>query len=290
MNKRQQSKQNTNRNRTRHENLLATIQQEFTPVDVIYQDTYAVQILGRSSVCRFRLKETPDWEYGIWLFDDSHSLFGEHTELIDKFKPSRTYVSMEADMDSFLSKIRSIAEDPKFHFVNSLTHGTAEIDFEEIRHGNEVYYDGYQVIREFNEATGRFDRITRDEAITQSAYVEQEYAKYHEEQEQRRVAEQTERSFVFESLRKLVDETSSIQQIGLVDQQKDGRLRLPRYDAWILVTAGHTQQELDSLFEEIDGKIEAINQHESTTFHSHGLVLEAVTEDPTALRSSDYTF
>ena len=65
-----------------------------TITNKIFGNGYFIFTFGVNTVCHFNLKETPLWRYGIWL-DGKYGfqIFGEHEWLIDKFKPSRTYLS-----------------------------------------------------------------------------------------------------------------------------------------------------------------------------------------------------
>lgn len=73
-------------------------------------DGYFILTFEPSSVCHFKLKEFPDWKFGIWLERDNFSIFGENIYMIDKFKPSRSTLSFEsvADVSEFISELKLI--------------------------------------------------------------------------------------------------------------------------------------------------------------------------------------
>lgn len=71
-----------------------------TIIDVDYQDGYFIFGTGTNSVVHFHIKECPKWKFGIWYKaeEDSElkstlivgSLFAQHEDYIDKFKPSHS--------------------------------------------------------------------------------------------------------------------------------------------------------------------------------------------------------
>ena len=69
----------------------------------------------KCSVSWFYLNEFPNWKFGIWLNDkNGYSIFGEHEYLIDKFKPTRTYLS-EIDVSKFNKKLNEILNKEEMH-------------------------------------------------------------------------------------------------------------------------------------------------------------------------------
>ena len=177
MNKRIRLKQEKYSNLKRQNDILNKISKVFRINNKEFCNGYFLFYHGVNSVCHFKLKETPEWKYGIWLLEDNKfSTFGEHIELIDKFKPSRCYVSYDNDINGFINEVKNIASNPKLYFVDSLTYGEALVDFKKDEYGD---YVGYQVKREYNDISGMWDIITRDTLITQEQFVEKEYGEYY---------------------------------------------------------------------------------------------------------------
>ena len=178
MNKRIRLKHDKYSNLKRQNNILNKISKVFTINNKEFCNGYFLFYYGVNSVCNFTLKETPEWRYGIWLLENNKfSIFGEHIELIDKFKPSRCYVSYDNDINGFINEAKNISNNPKLYFVDSLTFGEALVDFEKDKYDD---YRGYQVKRDYNEATGMWDMVTRDTNVTQEQFVEREYEEFME--------------------------------------------------------------------------------------------------------------
>lgn len=97
---------------------------EFTPENIEFSNGYFFMNFGDNSVGYFSLKETPDWEYGIWLNPEkgTYQVFGDHRLLIDKFKPSRTYLSY-TNIDFFRAHVLKISENPKLYFGDAYHSG-----------------------------------------------------------------------------------------------------------------------------------------------------------------------
>lgn len=176
MNKRIRLKQEKANNLVRQNNILDTISKEFTISKKEFGNGYFIYDIGENAVCHFSLKETPEWRYGIWLLkNNKFVIFGEHIELIDKFKPSATYIEHKNNIGEFVKEVKNIASNSKLYFVDSLTYGEALVDFKEDGYG---CYAGYQVKRDFNETTGMWDIVSRDYTMTQEQFVEKEYNEY----------------------------------------------------------------------------------------------------------------
>ena len=96
------------KNRNRILNILNNIKAEgFNIKNKCLGDGYFILTFEPSSVCHFKLKEFPDWKFGIWLEKDKFSIFGENIYMIDKFKPSRSTLSFESvtDVSEFISEL-----------------------------------------------------------------------------------------------------------------------------------------------------------------------------------------
>lgn len=78
---------------------------EFNAYDLKFAQTFTL------SIGHFKIKEFPEWKFGIWLTrnSDTFDIFGENTYMIDKFKPSRCALSFESiDTTYFQSELKLI--------------------------------------------------------------------------------------------------------------------------------------------------------------------------------------
>lgn len=68
--------------------------------------------LNDFSLSSFKIKECPEWRFGIWFMNKELTLYGEHNLLIDKFKPTRTSffidIKNEKDFLTAISKMKHI--------------------------------------------------------------------------------------------------------------------------------------------------------------------------------------
>ncbi|MGN0656961.1 MAG: hypothetical protein ACI4KR_09210 [Ruminiclostridium sp.] len=79
----------------------------FHAKDISFGDTYFIGYHGDNSICHFRIKELPGWNFGIWFtypdIDVKDSpitglqFFVRHKDDMDKFKPSRSNLLIEDD-------------------------------------------------------------------------------------------------------------------------------------------------------------------------------------------------
>lgn len=71
---------------------------------------------GKDTVCEFKVKGVRRWMFGIWVYRNKEekkytiSIFGEHEDYIDKFKPTATEISYRCDVP----KLKDIHEDVMF--------------------------------------------------------------------------------------------------------------------------------------------------------------------------------
>jgi hypothetical protein len=221
-----------------------------------------------NAACYFKLKETPGWQYGIWLEGAGYSIFGEHKELIDKFKPTRTYVSFEDDISGFTEMVQTISQNPKLYFVDSLTFGNASVAFEERIGGDETFYKGYQVVRALNEKTSYYDIVSRDESVTQEDYVNTKYEEYYREKSERRALEDADYKLVFDFLKALPQKFEEVKAVGVYDGNRTGMYSYPRYDVRFVIDENVDDSRAEELFEQIDHLIIAKNKERTTTNHS----------------------
>lgn len=99
------------KNRNKILNILNKIEQEgFNIKDKSLGSGYFIFTFEPSSVCHFKLKEFPDWKFGIWLEKAKFSIFGENIYMIDKFKPYASILAFESvtDVSEFISELRLI--------------------------------------------------------------------------------------------------------------------------------------------------------------------------------------
>ena len=75
-------------------------------IDRQFDNGYYIFEFGDDSVCHFRVKGLRNWLFGVWCNETENtneykiSLFGEHENYIDKFKPTRTDISYQFILDS----------------------------------------------------------------------------------------------------------------------------------------------------------------------------------------------
>jgi len=186
MNQRQRNKQEKARNKKRHLQLLSKIGKKFSINGLIFLNHYFIFEMEKNAICHFRVKQIPGWEFGIWIYKDGETkLIGEHIEFVDKFKPSRTYISTK-DVDEFIQTLLNIQEDPILYFVDSLTSGDALIDFKEVldNDGKISYCYGYQCLQTYNPKTKAWDIYQRDESISQETFVQAQYNDWLKDKEE----------------------------------------------------------------------------------------------------------
>lgn len=112
------------KNKQRHRLVLRQIKHSFKAHNIRFGNGYFIFTYGINSVCHFRLKGLPDWQFGMWHHDSGGvSFFGEHDLLIDKFKPSRTYLSevinSEEDVEGLISLLTQMKDNSLLHFACS---------------------------------------------------------------------------------------------------------------------------------------------------------------------------
>lgn len=79
-------------NKQRMKDIINSLE-EFNGYDLKFVQTFTL------SIGHFKIKEFPDWVFGIWLThnSDTFDIFGENVYMIDKFKPSRSTLSVTDD-------------------------------------------------------------------------------------------------------------------------------------------------------------------------------------------------
>lgn len=290
MNKRIKKKIEGKENSIKINEILTEITNNFTLLDKVFGNSYFVFDRGENSVCHFTLKETPDWRYGLWLKDNGgYYIFGEHIELIDKFKPGRCYLDFEDNTTDFITLIEDISLKPKYHFVNSLTYGNAEVDYKEIlEEDGTVSYDGYQVVRNYNEETECFDIITRDKRLTQDAYVEREYVKYFKEKSQREAEKESDRTLVFNFFKTTLLNFNDVLAVGVKDMNTKYCTCSPRYTLYIVVNKELSDSEIENLYEKIEDYEEEVNSKKRTS--EYDFVISGLYDDLKDIKNCSYKY
>lgn len=273
----------------RHEQILQELAKQLTVTKKEFADSYSYIHIGWTSRCFFRLAETPGWRYAVWL-DNSEQfyLIGEHEELVDKFRPTRTYVSTLNDIDGFVSKVKDIQNNPDLYFVDSLTYGKALVDYK-IEEGEDYAY-GYQVVPEKNEETGLWEHIKRDTSITQEQYVKEQLEEYYRGKEEGKQKEKEEKSAVFQFFKTLPTKFEDIKAIGIYDGNKDGMICNPRYDIKVLAPYDISQEKLDVLTATLYDYLEEESYSEDRDFFHHRFSLEGCYTNKNELNHADYRY
>lgn len=113
MNKRIRIKKEKLINRTKINNILKEL--KFKITKQVFGNGYFVFTFKESSICWFWLKEFPGWKFGLWLNENNtYSIFGEHTLMIDKFKPSASYISFET-IEEFNNELNLVLNKDEKH-------------------------------------------------------------------------------------------------------------------------------------------------------------------------------
>lgn len=200
----------------------------------LFRDGYFVFYFGGNSVCHFGLKELPDWTFGIWLTEKYPQFFGEHNDLIDKFKPSRCYIS-ETNIDQFILMLSKIIENQDLYFVASETNGDVFIPYEEEQHDDMdfPYVKGYQASYIFDG--GKLVGRARDESMTQEQYVKNKIKEHKETIQKQKEEDQFDYDLVFNFFRTMPYLSNDIKAVYVVDNNTGGMSCSPRYYIDILI-------------------------------------------------------
>ena len=285
LNKRIRKKIMKRKNTQRQNILLDEIKKIFKIDTLLFTDGYFIFRMNPNAVCHFTINETPDWLYGIWLGENNNfHIFGEHTDLVDKFKPSRTYLSYENDIDSFIEDLNNIKENPKLYFVDSLT-GSALVDFKEYNSGGNVYYYGYQAVNNFDEDTHRGIKTKRDKNISQEDFVNKEYEEFHNEKQQRLKDEDFDRKFAFDFFKEILDFDDGITGVGIYDRNRGGWRTSPRYVIRIIIENPHIE-----ISKKLSDLIHNKNMSKDRKTYEHQFRLRDICFDLKDINDSDYKY
>lgn len=94
-------------------------EEKFTPIDIEYRSGYFIFETGDDSVVHFHIKQIKGWRFAMWIDTESEAetvqFFAQFEELIDKFKPSRSFFcesvsknDLEAETKEFFSLIKMV--------------------------------------------------------------------------------------------------------------------------------------------------------------------------------------
>lgn len=117
----------------------------------VFGSGYFIFSFALNSVCWFWLKEFKGWKFGIWLNEKgTFDIFGEYILLIDKFKPSASYVSFD-NINDFNEDLKSILNKDTKHleYLDSIEEEIKN-DKEKRQYLFDLTNDIYDYIKEFN--------------------------------------------------------------------------------------------------------------------------------------------
>jgi hypothetical protein len=292
MNKRIKKKISKLTNSKRQNDILDQLSKHFTIQNKQFINGYFMFYHGENSVCHFSIKETPNWKYGIWLEENNKfEIFGEHKELIDKFKPSRCCVSHENNLEEFIQEVKNISNNPKLYFVESLT-GCALVDWKEEYdiNGNISHIRGYQVIREYNEETKCWDKFRRDKSITQDIFVENKYNEFMNNNRIEKENEEFDRRYAFKFFKELPNLFDEIVAVGINDKNKKGWICSPRYEIKIVIDKNVNQEKFDTLYNQLDELIRNKNYSDERKSYEHKFDLYGCFDDIKDIKNCDYKY
>lgn len=252
MTKRIQKKRASIKNKARCDACLKQIQQAgFKILQKTYKNGYFLFDFGENSVCHFKLKAIPDWRFGIWLDSDgTYEIFGDHRDLIDKFKPSRTYVS-HSSLAPFIQELQAIREHPYFHFVKSMIGDDAE-------------------------------------TMTREA-IEINYQTHQQEVKQRQFNYLADKQALFQAIQEVLLPMDNVQAVGLTDGEIQGLwYGWRRYKMRIIIDETITEEQGIFLTEQSQQLLETLNQTQKTK--EHGARLDGLYDEEKDLAPCHYVF
>jgi hypothetical protein len=292
MNKRIKKKVTSTKNMKRQMQILNQIKQHFKISSKRFGNEYFLCYMGEKSVCHFRLKETPQWKYGIWLEDNNgFEIFGEHVDLIDKFKPSRTYVSHKNDVEGFIEEIKNISKNPKLYFVDSLTSGDALVAYDKTECENaDVFYHGYQCVSEYNEETKCYDIYRRNETIAQEDFVNKKYNEYLKEKLREWTDENSDKRYAFDLFRELPNKFDNVIAVGVNDINKNGIWSSDRYRIRVVIINGLSQDEFEKFADEVEDFVHKKRRSDDRKTCEHGFIIKDYYEGIGSIADCEYKF
>ena len=186
----------------------------------------------------FRDTRIPEWELALWAWyeEDGNSkgcyFIGEHELLVDKFKPSRTWISTQ-DMDEFISLLDTVTNNPYESFAAS------------------KYYS--ETIEEFRE---KHPDINAKEDYEKSKKHEEDKRKYQKEAEEKTLS-------VY--LPRLMESLPYLSGVALLDYDRFGGISYPRYNLYVSVSITEFKKRklsYDSVYEDVNRVLNEINETE----------------------------
>lgn len=272
---------------SQHINSIEFIKNKFEELSKKNNNLYLTDIsngyfIFEHHILYFRDKKNPEWLFALWanydkdLNIESVTYIGEADELVDKFKPSRTYVSTKNE-DEFLSELKIIEDNPKLAFVAS--YEDIPIDFPAYENRPYTYSDGtvednyvgYQatVSKEKNEK-GFYSTI-QDKSINKEEFIEKVYTEYFDRKNNREKFYNKWNDYIKNNmLNNILDSHPYINGVGLIDKNVDGWKCSPRYSVVISVYANkyykdhsvkkckHYNKKLTKLDEELFKSVDKI--------------------------------
>lgn len=154
MKKRIRIKKERKSNKLKINNILKDL--KFNVTKKVFGNGYFIFSFKENSVCWFWLKEFPGWKFGIWLNENNtFSIFGEHILMIDKFKPSASYISFK-NVEEFNNELILVLNKDEKH-EEYLKDIKETIEFDNKKHKYIFNYikDFNNFIKEFNKKHNR---------------------------------------------------------------------------------------------------------------------------------------
>lgn len=149
MNKRIRIKKEKYNNKNKINKILENL--NYTIEKKVFGSGYFVFSFELNSVCWFWLKEFKGWKFAVWLNKDgTYSIFGEYILLIDKFKPSASYVSFK-DIKDFNEDLQLILNKDEKH-LGYLKEIEEAIKYDKLKkeYLKSLTNDIYDYIKDFN--------------------------------------------------------------------------------------------------------------------------------------------
>ena len=157
------------------EEIIKVFSEYYYIVEVVrVGNSYYLFDLGEESVVHFKIKGCKRWLFGLWIVDIGNnktkiSLFGEHEDYIDKFKPTQTILSEETEFSNDISDedLKKKIED----LVWSLIYNQVNVIHKSNLGGKiKFYYHGYEGLLKWLFSQWWFYRIE---------YPFENWLKYH---------------------------------------------------------------------------------------------------------------
>ena len=131
---------------------------EFNAYDLKFVQTFAL------SIGHFKIKEFPEWEFGIWLThnSDTFDIFGENIYMIDKFKPSRCTLSFESiDTKDFQSELKLILKntDKEWNEYLENAKNAKQLEIKTREENFKIYQSIKNAIKELNKEYSIEDNV-----------------------------------------------------------------------------------------------------------------------------------